>query len=332
MNHSAVSLFNKGPVLPVDPLDRGEMALSNKSYAFEREIRSNKYKIQREESEIERIYGLIRDSMSLFKFEDEHINAIDSVVKLIDESMSESNSLLHVGSSVMKGLSPLMLMIPGVDIAWGLGTYAIGMGLDALDMIRNHTREDSLSQNRFNIFENIGSTMSEGSLLKVISRLDDAESRCEKFGEWMHSVDQRIASTERVFRDLNVLPAHLMQFWGNKHNDETFFIIVFIQYSTASVYYIFVDLKNNVMLYDYVSASKNDVMCNVHNSMDVINKKKDGGGLKMISTTNLFAPDETVLNRITSLKLVFNKFTGDFEERRTAILMYLQLGLHISRK
>lgn len=318
-----VRKFKPGPVLAIDPLDYGGMALANKTYEHEHFLYEMACRIDRHDAQLMNLYQRVNSLDIRLEFEEKHLLELGQLFKDALQAKDEvESSWLGVASSLFKSGGTIMLLIPGIAPLAGIGTYIFGTGLGFLNDAYVHGANIILNKNRISRFDNFISNLSDGA--NVSKYVNDVQDYGEHFVEKFHEMHFQQYLIEESARKYHV-PAfpHLIQFWSADSDHNTMVMLVSNFSFAPEVLSLSMDISNKIFSLNSFSLNESQLITKVKKGVEHSLHKKV---FKLISNVQIFALDYLVRERFYQLPSFLMNLSGSPVELRIAALLFVQLG------
>jgi hypothetical protein len=315
-----------GPLLPIDPLNQQMMAVANRIYSSDRKSEVNHaINVQQNDVILNLIHDLRDGFVSLFDIDEGVTNQMLSLLGYLTEN-SHGVSWMSVGSGVLKALSGILALIPGLNIAWGLAAYGGGVLLDWYDRSQTTSMLSSLGATRYNVFDNLSSNFSDE--MSVLGKFDESEKKIEYVNSWMNEQERRVYQCEQSILS-SKSTVHGLQFWSDDDEDiSPLSILLYVGQDVAKLYVKTV--QSNGDCTGYADRDLGRVQ-NAIETKEIVRYQAYGNSKrvrkpKLMSSCDLYALEDVIVKRFFDLDLELKKVRLSGSDMRTYIILFLQLG------
>lgn len=314
--------FNgSGVVPPIDPLNSADVNMFGRVYTNARHIMTGFAKQSLDDEKFNGIMNLLREGNIIdFEVSSEHRQLLKDVFRVM-ESRHSTNGYKTCGS-LLQTFGSALYAIPGINALWGTAAYGIGSALSWYGDQADVSTRSALSHLRYSFLDNSPDNMKDSGCSSLIKKYSDLDSKMERFQDWMIEQDQRMAVVETTLSNMNN-GRHCLQFW---ELFDGMGVVLYLGLDGGTVLVARIASSGYVK---YVDSGRMEAMGHhlVSKTLSASDVVHGGNSPKLVSEMSLFAPDDIVRQRFDSMGRVFASTRLNDVELRTAVLLYLQMGL-----
>lgn len=327
-------LLTVGTVIPVNPLNSGDMLLANVSYQTRNAIMALKQQVSMTHDVMNEMMYQIREQHSF------NLKMTDSVKWLCDvleESQfrtTTSSDWCEFGSQALNTVSSLCYGIPAVGTAFACLFKNAAVLVDWYgESVVKSSRLDTFDIRRTAYFDNLPNFASTGELGQSLSKMEDDMEKINLLNDKLVEVDSAFYESEKWLLMNNHVDQGL-NFYGLLRSDGSvapnFLGVAFpvVTSGEKSVYWVAFDSSSKTC---HVGASSCDhaslrkSICATIRSHLIGNSKTEYKIVKR-SVTPMFIPDEEMIARVYELKRIAPYLSDDNDRCMGQIHGFLQLG------
>lgn len=312
-----------GVVPPVDPFSASDMNLFSRIYSNTKHLMTGLARQDLDDTKFRHMMGLLRDGLSIdMEVTEVHHGILKNMFKIIDNRNSNG---FKTSGALVSAIGSILYTIPGINALWGTAAYGAGVLLNWIGDESDASTRANLSNLRYSFMDNLPDNIRADNLNGLLKRFDDLDSRMERLGDWMLQQEQRICSTERVVSNITN-GKHCLQFW--KVDEHVLGFVLYLGSRGGNILYAeidntgFAEVRGDLPMTDANMQKLELLYCSSR-----LRFRNSPTRPCIISEMSLFAPEEIVEDRFFKIGNIFSGTVLRDAELRTAVLLYLQLGL-----
>lgn len=326
--------FNIGTVVPVNPLNTGEMLLANTAYQTRNGVVGLMQQTRLTTSALKDILYSIRSLNSMVNVLDDKSNALVDMIQesYVSDKAETEISLCDMGSQALSATASLCYMIPGVGATFGtLFSYASDLVDWYGEAVKSSRRLENFNMRRTAFFDNANTRQYVDELAARICNMDDSIARLERVNEWLCLRERDMFASESWLFENAVVEEGFNFFSAVDENGVTNMNVLGILYPCVTegdkhVKWSAIDLQANTVqsgvlrdLRNYRRESRGSLAHFMFGASRTLH-------IERVSSTPIFIPDPMLDQRMLELKRAMSGFSRHSVTKLCQIHAFLQLG------
>nr|DAZ85694.1 TPA_asm: VP5 [Aedes orbi-like virus] len=315
-------------MIPVDPIDPGEMALANRSYADRAYTCGIACMINLNSATIRDITDVIRaQGLIVKKLEMDNQVLFSLIENMVEGRSSTVSSLADLGSSTLRGAAATLWALPGVNVTFGLASYAAGTFLDwySKDKLQSRLRED-LGLARHLLLENAVPVSIYDKMDRTLRNKDDDDEKVELVVDWLDRREKSLYESEIISFDKGMIRNDILFVVSDLRDDAMGIAFPVIRNETVTMVVAIVDLSIKDVTIKYIPYSGADISDFIRQHINYSLNGNSTGSSYLASRTPKMAPDDVLEARLTEMASFVKKLSGNHETRRSLVHAFVQSG------
>lgn len=316
-------------MIPVDPIDPGEMALANRSYADRAYSRGLNCMLTLNASRISDLTEIVRaQGLIVHKLEmNDHI-LLSLVENVVNGRQNIVSNLADLGSSSLRGAASALWTLPGINVTFGLAAFAAGTLLEWYSKKSSQDRLcEDLGMARHLLLENAVPIAIYDGIDNSLKNNDDVEGQKETVLDWIDTREKVQYSNEIATFSEDLLRNDIL-FLGCYDDPYQVGVMFPVIRNTSCVVFIgVIDLRTKLVSKDYISIRNMKINFIIeHYVTHMMCGSSKQGRAFLASRTPKMAPDDILERRFTELEKFLCNVEGTPEAQRSLLHAFVQSG------